>query len=80
MKTSTTLGNLSTLEILSFEAFLGTLWSTGWALKNGPPIVQEKVLFSKLTTLYGISSHQTNLFQVNFGGGLHSKSEGKVQK
>ena len=35
---------------------------------------------SKFTTLYGISTHQTNLFQVNFGGGLHSKNVGKVQK
>ena len=45
----------------------------------GAAIVKEKVSLSKFTTLYGISSHQTNLFQVNFWGGLHSKSEGKVE-
>ena len=28
--------------------------STGWGLKNSPPIVQEKVRFSKFATLYGI--------------------------
>ena len=61
--------------------------NTGWLLKNGPPIVQENVCFLKFATLYGISSHQTNLFlvktevqKVYFVGGLHSKSEGKVQK
>ena len=35
---------------------------TGWALKNGPLTMQEKVGFPKFTTLYGISSHQTKLF------------------
>ena len=45
---------LQKIELCSFA---------GWALKNGPPVMQEKVRFSKFATLYGISLHQTNVFQ-----------------
>ena len=50
-----------TLLIFHLSLYIGL--PTGWALRNGPPLVQQKVRFSKFTTLYGISSHQTNLFQ-----------------
>ena len=46
---------ISTITEVSYDI-------TGWALKNGPPFVQKKVHFPKFTTLYAMSSHQTNLF------------------